>query len=251
MIPSSTYNRMILRLICLDVECCTPSANLEVFAFESVTSGDDVTADFRQRFGADKFDAIVLAGLLELERSALRGPKDEAELQKLRSLGYNPQGALEGAKSRAVEEHAQRLRLDGGGPWRRERLPDVVIARELWIEFQSMAPTALQQRGVSLEDILTSPKAGIAFMRSMPSTDVAVTLKTAWHRNRDKPWSANDIYDVDAMALAVPYCDIVVTEKACHHALVSAGMDKRMNTVLLRDLTSLPPTFMNWKATCR
>jgi hypothetical protein len=61
----------------------------------------------------------------------------------------------------------------------------------------------------------------------------------------DKPWSANDITTVTAMALAVPYCDIVVTEKACYHALVSAGMDKRMNTVLLRDWAKLPPTLMN------
>jgi hypothetical protein len=31
-----------------------------------------------------------------------------------------------------------------------------------------------------------------------------IELKTAWHRNRDKPWSVNDICDIDAMALAVP-----------------------------------------------
>lgn len=140
------------------------------------------------------------------------------------------------------------MRLEAGGPWRRERLPDVVSARELLIEFQNMAPTAFQERGVGLEDILTSPEAGVAFMRSMPSTDVSMTLKTAWHRNRDKPWSANDIYDIDAMALAVPYCDVVVTEKACHHALVSTGMDMRMNTVLLRDLPGLASTLTNWKA---
>jgi hypothetical protein len=124
----------------------------------------------------------------------------------------------------------------------------VVSARELLIEFQNMAPVAFQERGIGLEDILTSPEAGIAFMRSMPSTYVSLALKTAWHRNRDKPWSANDIYDIDAMALAVPYCDVVVTEKACHHALVSTGMDRRMNTVLLRDLASLVSTLTDWKA---
>jgi hypothetical protein len=154
---------------------------------------------------------------------------------------------LQIAKNRADEERAQSLRLDGGGPWRRERLPDVVSARELLIEFQNMVPAAFQERGVGLEDILTSPEAGVAFMRSMPSTDVSMALKTAWHRNRDKPWSANDIYDIDAMALAVPYCDVVVTEKACHHALVSTGMDTRMSTVLLRDLPSLVSTLKDWK----
>ena len=95
---------------------------------------------------------------------ALRGPKDDEELQKLRGLGYDPQQALQVAKSRADEEAAQRLRLDGDGPWRGDRLEDVVIARELLIEFQRMAPLAFQQRGITLERILTSPADRIVTM---------------------------------------------------------------------------------------
>lgn len=218
------------------------------FRIRDRATGEDVTPQFRVKYGPEKFDAYMANALLEFERSNLRGPQDEAELQKLQTLGYAPEEALQVAKNRADEEREQSLRLDGGGPWRRERLPDVVSARELLIEFRNMAPSAFQERGVGFEDILTSPEAGVAFMRSMPSTDVAMALKTAWHRNREKPWSANDIYDVDAMALAVPYCDVVVTEKACHHALVSTGMDLRMNTVLLRDLPSLASTLEAWKA---
>jgi hypothetical protein len=115
------------------------------------------------------------------------------------------------------------------------------------MEFETMAPRAFQERGVTWEDIVTSPQAGVAFTRSMPSTDVAMALKTGWHRNRDKQWSANDVHDIDAMALAVPYCDIVVTEKACHHVLMAAGMDKRMKTILLRDLTQLPAAIAGWR----
>lgn len=218
------------------------------FRIRDRETGNDATPQFRQKYGPEKFDEYMADALLELERSVLRGPQGETELQKLQTLGYAPQQALQVAEDRADEEGAQCLRLDGAGPWRRERLPDVVSARELLIEFQTMAPTAFQERGVGLEDILTSPEAGVTFMRSMPSTDVSMALKTTWHRNREKPWSANDIYDIDAMALAVPYCDIVVTEKACHHALVSRAMDVRMNTVLLRDLPSLASTLGTWKA---
>jgi hypothetical protein len=50
------------------------------------------------------------------------------------------------------------------------------------------------------------------------------------------------------MALAVPYCDIVVLEKGCHHLLISAGMDKKMNTILLRGLRQLPDAITDWKA---
>ena len=50
----------------------------------------------------------------------------------------------------------------------------------------------------------------------------------------------NDIYDIDALALATPYCDVVVTEKACHHILSTAKMNERMNTSLLYRLADLP-----------
>jgi hypothetical protein len=218
------------------------------FRIKDRSSGEDVTEVVRQQYGPERFDAYMAEALIGLERGALRGPKDDEELGKLRGLGYDPQRALQVARNRADEEAAQRLRLDGDGPWRRHRLQDVVAARELLIEFQRMAPLALNLRGISLERILTSPEEGVAFMRSMPSIDVTIELKTAWHRNRDKPWSANDIYDVDALALAIPYCDIVVTEKACHHALIAAGMDRRMHTVVLRDLTALPAGLLEWQA---
>jgi len=59
---------------------------------------------------------------------------------------------------------------------------------------------------------------------------MAIELKTAWHGNASKPWTANDIFDIDATALAVPYCDIVVSDKACHHVLTTAHFDERMQT---------------------
>ena len=121
-----------------------------------------------------------------------------------------------------------------------------MTARELLIELSNIAPSLLAQRRVSFEDILTTPEADVAFIRSMPSTDVAIELKTAWHRNRDKQWTANDIYDVDAMALAASYADIVVTEKARHHALIAGGIDKRLGTVVLRDLGALPSAIEGW-----
>jgi hypothetical protein len=101
-------------------------------------------------------------------------------------------------------------------------------------------------RQLALRDVISDPESGRKFVRAMPSTGVSIELKTAWHRNRDKKWTANDMYDIDAMALAVPYCDIVVTEKACHHALTTARLDERMYTALLRDLNELPSTLERW-----
>ena len=56
-----------------------------------------------------------------------------------------------------------------------------------------------------------------------------------------------DIYDIDAMSLAVPYCDLVVAEKACHHVLNVARLGERMHTALLRDPRDLPSTLDQWE----
>ena len=85
-----------------------------------------------------------------------------------------------------------------------------------------------------LEPILTG-------IRRMPSTEVSMALKSAMHRdaNRARNWKANDVVDMDAMSLAVPYCDIVVTEKASHEVLTAAHLDARAGTIILRNLVDL------------
>ena len=208
-------------------------------------SGDE-TDRARERIGAKAFDDLVVQANLLLERSVLRGPTDD-EVENLSALGWNPEAVTEVAERRAAEERAQSLRLDGGGTWRHGRLRDLVSARELLIEFQNILPRALAERGLVLSDVISDQQSARAFVRAMPSTEVSIALKTAWHRNRDKQWTANDVYDIDAMSLAVPYCDIVVTEKACHHALEVAHLGKRMHTALLRKLEDLPSALDQWK----
>jgi hypothetical protein len=207
-------------------------------------SGDE-TDRARERMGAKAFDDFVTQANLLLERSALRGPTDD-EADDLRALGWNPEAVTQVGDRRAAEERDQRLRLDGEGRWRRGRLRDLVSARELIIEFQNILPRALAERGLVLADVASDEQSARAFVRAMPSTEVSIALKTAWHRNRDKQWTANDIHDIDAMSLSVPYCDIVVTEKACHHALQEARLGKRMHTALLRKLEDLPSTLDQW-----
>jgi hypothetical protein len=48
------------------------------------------------------------------------------------------------------------------------------------------------------------------------------------------------------LSLAVPYCDIVVTEKGCHHLLNAARLGERMHTVILRRLEGLATAIERW-----
>jgi len=58
-------------------------------------------------------------------------------------------------------------------------------------------------------------KAGQRLEHSHPARSLGgedTELKRAAHRNRQTKWKSNDLIDIDAMSLAVPYCDVVVTE---------------------------------------
>jgi hypothetical protein len=206
----------------------------------------DATEEVRARVGAEKFDHLVTQAELGLERSVLRGPADD-EVENLRARGYKPETTIQSGEKRAAQERELTAILDADPSARHGRLRDVVAARELCSEFQDILPQVFTPRQLALRDVISDPESARKFVRAMPSTDVSIELKTAWHRNRDKKWTANDIYAIDAMALAVPYCDVVVTEKACHHALTIARLGERMHTALLRDLNELPSTLERWE----
>jgi hypothetical protein len=209
--------------------------------------GGEAGDQIRERMGVDRYAAFLSAANLMLERALLRGPSD-AELPRLKDHGWNPEASMRVTGERAEQERAQHGRFgDDNGRWRRGRTRDAVAARELIIEFQNILQPALRIRHLTMERIGPTPQAAMAFVRSMPSTEVAISIKTAWHRNANKKWTPNDIHDIDAMALSVPYCDVVVTEKACHHVLTTAGLDRRMRTSILRRLGDLPAAIDRWE----
>jgi hypothetical protein len=69
----------------------------------------------------------------------------------------------------------------------------------------------------------------------MQSSEVAIELKTALHRDaaRAAGWLPNDVTDIDQLAMAVPYCDVVVTEKAGGDSLKKAHLDERCATTVV------------------
>ena len=44
-------------------------------------------------------------------------------------------------------------------------------------------------------------------------------MKTQLHKNHSTRWTINTISDIDAMSVAVPYCDAVVTDRQARDAL--------------------------------
>jgi hypothetical protein len=203
--------------------------------------GDDVTEKARLDWpqGPEAFDRWQAEGELRLERSVLRGPTDE-EAPELRAQGWRPETARQIAEERAAEEQEQAARFDTEqGRWRRGRTRDVVAGRHMFIELNEWLSEGLAARGVKLMEHFDEPDKARRFTDSMPSTDIAITLMTARHRNPQTRWTANDIFDIDALSVAVPYCDIVVTEQHACHVLKTARVEQRANTQLFDNLDEL------------
>ncbi|MCP4306258.1 MAG: hypothetical protein GY788_15600 [bacterium] len=203
--------------------------------------GQDVTAETRLQHpeGPESFDARLAEAELDLNRQILDGPT-AGEEPEMRALGWNPLAAFEVAKDRATQEIEQVERFDLDPKWRRGRIRDVVSAREVTIEILDALLRALQERSAELEDLFDNPEAARDAFDSMPSFDVAVTIKTSLHRNPNHQWKSNDISDIDALGSTIPYCDVVVTDAAMASHAASSGLAKRLNTTVLSRLSELP-----------
>ncbi len=199
--------------------------------------GSDVTDKVRATWpdGPDAFDQWRHDSEDQLSRSFLRGPSDEEE-PELREEGWNPEKGTEAGHRRAEQEKEQAARLAAEPRWRRGRLRDVVAARYMALEIFDALEEALKQRNTPLSALYSDTESARRFADSMPGADVWITLLTAMHRNPQTQWRANDIYDIDALCAAVPYCDVVVTERHASHLLHAASLPERIGTSVVTNL---------------
>lgn len=204
------------------------------FRIVSKETGEDATEEARSTYpgGPEEFDRLLQEAELSLNRETLEGPTEEEE-PELRKLGWDPSGVIEIMDLRAQQEMDQVGRFNADPKWRRGRIRDVVATREVLIEIGDPLSRALAERNTNLEAVF--PKRDIFYhaLNSMPSFDVAVSLKTSYHRDARHQWTRNDIADIDALGSALPYCDIVVTDKEVASHIVRAGLPERLQTTVL------------------
>jgi hypothetical protein len=203
--------------------------------------GDDVTDATRRGWpgGPDAFDVWAADSERLLDRSALRGPSAQEE-PSLRSQGWDPTVARQVAERRAEQERAQVSRFDAEPEYRRGRLRDVVAARYLALEAEPQFQRAMRTRGIDRPSMLLSDlDMARTFTDSLPSADAYITVMAERHRDPNRRWTANDIFDIDALSVAVPYCDIVVTDKAAAHSANVTGLADRLDAKVLAKLDDL------------
>ena len=77
------------------------------------------------------------------------------------------------------------------------------------------------------------------FFESMPSLFCLFILNHRRDQLIQRPIDVNDINDIWALSMAIPYCDIVVTEKMWTSIARQAKLDKICDTVILPSLSEL------------
>jgi hypothetical protein len=196
----------------------------------SGVTGQDTTEQLRAVMGDDAFNAAMAGADQEAQMHLLNGGEEG-----------HPQGTWRaGLDARAKREVGQVTAIDTEPNYRENgRLRDVVNANEAYAELNEYLATGVHRSGLNLLQLFPTPEDARRFTDGMPSTRVAVSLKTHFHKNPQHNWDTHDIHDIDALAVAVPYCDAVFTDGAMWNALNRCPELKLFGTELPRTPSEL------------
>lgn len=206
-------------------------------------TGEDVTDRVRAEhpLGPAHFDAALAKAEFRLNRQVIEGPSGPEDLASLRRHGYDPYVAHGSAVQRAQQETDQAARLAAEPGWRRGRIRDVIAAHEIIVELMDKLNRGITARDADREAVFADEHEMRLAFAEMPSFDVAVTLKASYHRDGTRTWKPNDVHDIDALGSTLPYCDIVVTEKAVADHSRRTGLSARCGVTVLHRLDDLLP----------
>jgi hypothetical protein len=114
----------------------------------------------------------------------------------------------------------------------RHRLGDVMLATA-FTDISDPLALAATELGIAAEQLADNAR---DIIDQIPSRWVEMKLRSQRQANPQKPWEGNDLNDVVALSIAVPYCDVVVTEKSWASLVNAAKVGKRFDTLVTRDL---------------
>lgn len=179
------------------------------------------------------------------ETMAIAGPADD-EVELLRAHGYRPESTTQMSASRLEWED-----VFGGllreAPVSTAELRVRVTARELLHEHFDLFQQLMADYGLTLQRALgihpDHPEAGrakmMAFSDRIASMRLAVDMKAELFRNATRTWKVNDLHDIDALSLVIPYCHAVVTDRDAADRVRRTGGDRRHNTNVICDLAQV------------
>jgi hypothetical protein len=113
----------------------------------------------------------------------------------------------------------------------------VVLTKTFWPQLQA----SLGQVGRTIDEFGNAgPERLMEFWESIPSLLVEMELHTQMQRQASKRWTTHDNRDIGFLSLAIPACDIVVTEAFWADLAQRRKLDNRYGTMVISDLNDLP-----------
>lgn len=76
-------------------------------------------------------------------------------------------------------------------------------------------------------------------IRAIPTAHTWSTLRYLKHRDLNLPWEQHDWTDLAALAVAIPYCDAVITEKRWAHLANTSELSAQYDTTVAAGLSGL------------
>jgi hypothetical protein len=107
-------------------------------------------------------------------------------------------------------------------------------------DFYSLIEEALKAYGLTMDGFLALPKERLMeFFQSVPCLDVEIELATEKNEFRDRPIERNDLTDMGFLRVAIPHCDLVVTEKFWVDLTKRKHLDTKYDTEVMYSLAAL------------
>jgi hypothetical protein len=140
------------------------------------------------------------------------------------------------AKEAVDEYERRRASWEGENGDFTRRAYAVLLTSIFWVELQRY----LHEIGRTVDEWGNAgPERLMGFWESIPSLHVEMELHTQMHRQKSKAWTTHDDRDIAFLALAIPACGVVVTEKFWVDLSRRRKLHDRYGTVLLSDLRDL------------
>jgi len=159
----------------------------------------------------------------------------EQTYEDIRLAGTRSVTATAGRFADDVDSSRFRLRTD---PF--DVALKVYHARAL-IDLSGVIAEALARVDRKPADFLALGPAGAAsFVRAIPPLRVEAFLGVTRDRHWDRRVAPNDSQDIGGLAVAIPYCDVVVSERFWADVAKRHRLDREYSTSVLRDTSEIP-----------
>jgi hypothetical protein len=170
-----------------------------------------------------------------LEYALLSSPSAE----RSQIPGYDPYSARKVADAELVSFNVMlnTLRTD---PEIAKRPLDAICARQFYYDIEDNYVHARISAGLVKSNPMRGKEELTDFLMHLPSRRVTSMIEFHYLKDIDREWTINDLRDIHALSVAIPYCDIVVTDKKAWDVTSKrAKLGEEFNTAIFCRLTDL------------